>query len=565
MIGRHGAPEYRGGRRRYAGTTMRRRRSRIPHAILLAATLLTLPAAARADEPASTDLRLPAGPPIQLDGKVLPAEWQGALWAPVGGKGARLWLRQCRGTLLVGFTTPVPWIPRSNLTLHVCPDSPKAGWRAPGFVRINFEPFEHERTHVIVTRNEAQGPVSHADRVVVRHTLGDHGGGLEMACGLDLFGVTSKESQAVRLFAHWFQGGAAASVTWPTDLVLSAPAGKMPPDLGSAERWARLSDWRDVPGSGAFPASDWKTWIEHDREIARRGAEAHAEVRGLVEESKKTTKVDKEQVPAILGNFEWIAQHEPLTANDQLALAAALRWLNHKQRALGLLDALVNGRDLGIAQRALYERALTNESMERYGEAARDWTAVAERAGAQFGAAYERMAEKARKLGVRWSDEQQARVEDDARGDLPLVALHTVRGVVVLQLYAHDVPEAVKHFLGLVESKFYDGTLFHRVIGDFMAQGGDPISRDQGCEFAGRGTSPLEVPMEINARHGFWRGAAGFARKMRESNGSQFFLMTSPRPDLGEYTCFGRVVSGLEHVDRIEHCDLLIRAEVLRK
>jgi peptidylprolyl isomerase len=71
--------------------------------------------------------------------------------------------------------------------------------------------------------------------------------------------------------------------------------------------------------------------------------------------------------------------------------------------------------------------------------------------------------------------------------------------------------------------------------------------------------------MELNERHGFWRGAVGFARKMRESNGSQFFIMTAPRPDLGDYTCFGRVVSGMEHVDRLELCDPLEKAVVLKR
>jgi cyclophilin family peptidyl-prolyl cis-trans isomerase len=170
-----------------------------------------------------------------------------------------------------------------------------------------------------------------------------------------------------------------------------------------------------------------------------------------------------------------------------------------------------------------------------------------------------------REKQAAWEEEQRARAEDEASGDLPLVGLRTSRGLVVVSIHARDVPVAAKHFLDLVDAKFYDGTLFHRVLGDFVAQGGDPVSRDQGCDFAGSGTSPTEVDMEIDERHGFWRGAVGFARKMRESNGSQFFFMTAPRPDLGDYTCFGHVVAGMEHVDRIEHCDVLHEAFVLRR
>ena len=71
--------------------------------------------------------------------------------------------------------------------------------------------------------------------------------------------------------------------------------------------------------------------------------------------------------------------------------------------------------------------------------------------------------------------------------------------------------------------------------------------------------------METNERHTFWRGAVGFARGISERNGSQFFLMTASKPDLGEYTCFGRIVHGQAVAERIEHCDKLIRAVVLRK
>lgn len=531
------------------------------------AALAALPAGTADAEPEAPDLRLPGGPPIQLDGKVLPSEWEGALEVPVGTLGARMRLRQCRGTLLVGFTTPVPWILRSNVTLHACLDSPQAGWNAPGFVRVNYEPFEHDRTHLIVSRNEGGRAVRLVDRAVARHTLGEGGGAFELACPLALFGIRDDESPSLRLSLLWTRAGTRASATWPEglDLATQTGPGQPPPDLAGAGRWARLSGWRGAAGPGAFPPSDVKTWLAHDREIARRGAEAHAAVRGILEEPKKTRKRDSEQAPAVVGNFEWIAQHEPLTSTDLLALANGLRWLNRKEHALGLLDALVQDARGRATQQALYYRALTYEAMQGYPSAARDWDALADRVGAPRDAAFRRRAQEARDLGERWLAEQEARRADQARGDLPLVALHTNRGLILVELYAQDVPEAVKHFLGLVESRFYDGTLFHRVIGDFVAQGGDPVSRDQGCDFAGRGTSPREIPIETNERHGFWRGAVGFARGMREANGSQFFILTSPRPDLGEYTCFGRVVSGLEHVDRIEHCDLLSKAEVLRR
>jgi cyclophilin family peptidyl-prolyl cis-trans isomerase len=74
------------------------------------------------------------------------------------------------------------------------------------------------------------------------------------------------------------------------------------------------------------------------------------------------------------------------------------------------------------------------------------------------------------------------------------------------------------------------------------------------------------VEVETNKTHGFWRGAVGFARGLALTNGSQFFVLTAPRPEFTEepYTCFGRVVAGMEVVDRLEQCDALLSVEVIR-
>ena len=152
-----------------------------------------------------------------------------------------------------------------------------------------------------------------------------------------------------------------------------------------------------------------------------------------------------------------------------------------------------------------------------------------------------------------------------------LVACRTTRGEVVLRLFANDVPASVAHFVALVRRRepdgrgFYDGTRFHRVVGDFLVQGGDPVTRGGSCEDAGQGAGPAGIPVEANPRHGFWRGAVGFARGGALENGSQFFVLVSARPELGEqdFTCFGHVASGMEVVDRLETCDELLEARVL--
>jgi cyclophilin family peptidyl-prolyl cis-trans isomerase len=181
------------------------------------------------------------------------------------------------------------------------------------------------------------------------------------------------------------------------------------------------------------------------------------------------------------------------------------------------------------------------------------------------------MAARARERAVQVEAERRAREEDDARGDLPLVLLRTNRGAFVVQVFATDVPKAAAQFLALVDRtdpgsgrRTYDGTFFHRVLGAHLAQGGDPKSRE-GCQEGGRGEAPLTVEPERNARHGFWRGAVGFALGPDGKNGCQFFVLTAPRPELTErgFTCFGRVASGMDVVDRLEQCDVLLEARVL--
>ena len=553
-------------------TTRRRRTLALAWTAALIAPFAFVSRAARTD-PSPPTHDIPEGVPVSVDGTVFPAEWPGALVLPLDEGDATVRLSQRRGTLQIGFETRQPWGPGTNLTLLFCPDGEQTGMRAPGFVRINYEPQEHDRHHLIVNRGPHNERV--LDRVVARSLLHRGGAGVELALDLGVLGVPRPAegvaAPALRFAVHWVRPGGA--VTWPAALDFAGTdARQMPPDLASAARWGRLTGAGDPSGPGAFSKTQWKEWLEFDRELARRGREAHQTTNLLREEWKKTKKRDGELEAEVLDNFDWIAQHERLTANDLLAKVTVLRYLNRCTLALGLIEALVHHPDTRRAKRAVYERALTYESMGRLEDAAADWQRLAAgaTAGGGYGAHYQH---KARVLEGRleaWKKEQEARAEDDARDDLPLVALHTVRGTVLVQLFADDVPKAVEHFLGLVASKFYDGTPFHRVHGDFLAQGGCPVGRDQGCEFAGRGTSPQEIPVEVNERHGLWRGAVGFALGKRRMNGSQFFILTSPRPDLldmnGEaFTCFGRVIGGMAAVDRIELCDKLERAVVIRR
>ena len=125
-------------------------------------------------------------------------------------------------------------------------------------------------------------------------------------------------------------------------------------------------------------------------------------------------------------------------------------------------------------------------------------------------------------------------------------SMHTNAGTIELELFDEDAPKTVENFRKLAAEGFYDGLTFHRVISDFMIQGGDP-------EGTGRGGPGYTFEDEIN-QHRIERGALAMANAGPNTNGSQFFIVTTksaPWLD-GKHTVFGRVVGGMEAVDAIE-------------
>jgi cyclophilin family peptidyl-prolyl cis-trans isomerase len=124
--------------------------------------------------------------------------------------------------------------------------------------------------------------------------------------------------------------------------------------------------------------------------------------------------------------------------------------------------------------------------------------------------------------------------------------MHTTHGAIALELFDEDAPKTVENFKRLAADGFYDGIIFHRVIPDFMIQGGCP----QGTGTGGPGYTFED---EIND-HKIIRGTLAMANAGPNTNGSQFFLVTAeatPWLD-GKHTAFGRVVEGMDAVDKIE-------------
>ena len=124
--------------------------------------------------------------------------------------------------------------------------------------------------------------------------------------------------------------------------------------------------------------------------------------------------------------------------------------------------------------------------------------------------------------------------------------MQTTEGPIVFELFDADAPKTVENFRKLAADGFYDGLIFHRVISDFMIQGGCP-------EGTGRGGPGYTFEDEIND-HKIVRGALAMANAGPNTNGSQFFIVTTEAASWldGKHTVFGRVTDGMDVVDAIE-------------
>jgi peptidyl-prolyl cis-trans isomerase B (cyclophilin B) len=123
--------------------------------------------------------------------------------------------------------------------------------------------------------------------------------------------------------------------------------------------------------------------------------------------------------------------------------------------------------------------------------------------------------------------------------------LHTNHGAIAIELFDDDAPKTVENFLKLARDGFYNGVIFHRVIPDFMVQGGDPTG-------TGSGGPGYQFEDEFNDNK-VVRGALAMANAGPNTNGSQFFIVTTEAASWldGKHTVFGRVTDGMEVVDTI--------------
>ncbi len=137
--------------------------------------------------------------------------------------------------------------------------------------------------------------------------------------------------------------------------------------------------------------------------------------------------------------------------------------------------------------------------------------------------------------------------------------MHTDKGVMKIEFYDQDAPNTVKNFITLAKKGFYDGVTFHRVIPDFVIQGGDPTG-------TGSGGPGYKIKCELTGGNQYHdRGVLSMAHAGRDTGGSQFFICHSRRNTAHldrNHTCFGKVVEGQEVIDQIRQGDKITKLVV---
>ncbi len=158
-------------------------------------------------------------------------------------------------------------------------------------------------------------------------------------------------------------------------------------------------------------------------------------------------------------------------------------------------------------------------------------------------------------MGKQWNSPPEMQLDPKKKYS---VSMNTNKGIIEIELFQEYAPKTVNNFVFLAKEGFYDGVSFHRVISDFVIQGGDPTG-------TGRGGPGYKFEDEFkNNPLKHERCVISMANAGPNSNGSQFFITHSPQPHLnGKHTVFGKVTVGHDVVDSIEQGDKMVQVSVI--
>jgi peptidyl-prolyl cis-trans isomerase B (cyclophilin B) len=145
----------------------------------------------------------------------------------------------------------------------------------------------------------------------------------------------------------------------------------------------------------------------------------------------------------------------------------------------------------------------------------------------------------------------------------------TEKGVMKVSFYEKDAPKTVANFVKLAKEGFYNGLTFHRVIPDFVIQGGCPNSREGAKGMAGTGGPGYSIDCELTGENQYHdRGVLSMAHAGRNTGGSQFFVCHSRKNTSHldrQHTCFGKVYEGLDVIDEIRGGDKIIEIKIIEE
>jgi peptidyl-prolyl cis-trans isomerase B (cyclophilin B) len=145
--------------------------------------------------------------------------------------------------------------------------------------------------------------------------------------------------------------------------------------------------------------------------------------------------------------------------------------------------------------------------------------------------------------------------------------IKTVKGDMLVTFFEKDAPKTVANFIGLAQKGYYDGLAFHRVLPDFVIQGGCPNSRDGEKGMPGTGGPGYQIECELTGENQYHdRGVLSMAHAGRNTGGSQFFVCHS-RNNTSHldrvHTCFGKVTEGFDVIDAIQQGDVIEAIEII--
>ena len=323
----------------------------------------------------------------------------------------------------------------------------------------------------------------------------------------------------------------------------STPPAAVPTVAGVPEFDALRKQWDELRGKLATLQSDYKSAKPADRPpLAAQFDTSHAEGEAL------RAKLVASAETAFRANPQ-----NTVLSTFLSSMAIGMYGADRYEEALQAAETLIAGnypnkRVYNLAGKAAF--ALNDfDKAETYLKIASDNSAIDGRADGllQYLPAYKTL----------WKKETELRAAEAKADDLPRVLLKTSQGDIVLELFENEAPKSVANFISLVEKGFYNGLTFHRVLREFMAQGGDP----QGNGGGGPGYHiPCECYEPVHRLH--FRGALSMAHAGKDTGGSQFFITFLPTWNLDgtavnpkyvgtPHTVFGRVLSGFEVLPKI--------------